>query len=148
MMSRFLSLAALAVLGGLLFWGGDALLMLIGGGWQAPYWIIAKSVTLPVLCGLTFWMLVWRFAPGRRITSWAVAMALGIWLSGPVYFLLFLTTAGGHPLSVGEALFHLLLFPLSTPLVALFNGSFGGLLLTTVLLALFATGWLGTGRRP
>lgn len=135
--------------GALLFWGADALVMTYRGTWSAAVWISAKSIALPVACGTAFWHLVKLFSCRDRLMTAAMAMATGIWVSGPFYFLLFHLSLGERPMSVGEMLFHIALFPLATLTVALFSGAIGGLLITTALLCVLGTGWLGIpGKGP
>ena len=135
--------------GALLFWGADALVMTYRGTWSAAVWISAKSIALPVACGTAFWQMVKLVSCRNRLMTAAMAMATGIWVSGPFYFLIFHLSLGERPMSMGEMLFHIALFPLATLTVALFSGSIGGLLITTVLLCLLGTGWLGMpGKGP
>ncbi|WP_306535304.1 hypothetical protein [Geobacter sp.] len=134
--------------GALLFWGADALVMTYRGTWSAAVWISAKSIALPVACGTAFWQMVKLFSCQSRLMTAAMAMATGIWVSGPFYFLLFHLSFGERHMSMGEMLFHILLFPLATLTVALFSGSIGGLVITSALLGLLGTGWLGVPGQP
>jgi len=134
---------AFPLAGALLFWGADALVMTYRGTWSAAVWISAKSIALPVACGTAFWQMVRFLSCQSRLMTAAMAMATGIWVSGPFYFLLFHLSLGERPISAGEMLFHIALFPLATLTVALFSGAIGGLLITTVLLCILGTGWLG-----
>ncbi|RNC67309.1 MAG: hypothetical protein ED859_15290 [Desulfuromonadales bacterium] len=131
------------LVGALLFWGADALVMAYKGMWPAAVWVTAKTIALPIACGTAFWQLVKASSSQGRLMSVAMAMLWGIWLSGPFYFLLFHLSFGGRPMTTGEMLFHIALFPLATLMVSLFNGSFGGLAITSALLGLLGTGWLG-----
>lgn len=135
------------VIGAILFWGIDALVMMYQSNWTTATWVSAKSVALPVACGTAFWQMVKLFSSQNRLMSSAMAMATGIWVSGPLYFLYFHLTFGGRPMSTGEMLFHIALFPIATLMVSLFNGSIGGLLITSALLGVLGTGWLGVPGR-
>lgn len=140
---------AFPLAGALLFWGADALVMTYRGTWSAAVWISAKSIALPLACGTAFWQMVKLFSCQSRLLTAAMAMATGIWVSGPFYFLLFHLSLGDRPMSAGEMLFHIALFPLATLTVALFSGAIGGLLITTALLCILGTGWLGVpGKGP
>ena len=136
------------LVGALLFWGADALVMAYGRSWPPPVWISAKTFPLPLACGTAFWHLVKAFSSQNRLMPIAMAMVAGIWLSGPLYFISFYLLSGARPMSAGEMLFSTILFPFATLMVSLYNGSFGGLMITCVLLGILGTGWLGVpGRR-
>ncbi|WP_298439546.1 hypothetical protein [Geobacter sp.] len=129
--------------GALVFWGEDLLVTHFEEGWSTTAWITAKTVALPVTCGTAFWHLVKATSSQQRLMSAAMAMVAGIWIGGPLYYILLRVTSEGTPMSAGEMFFHTILFPLSTPLMALYNGSFGGLLITSAALGVLGTGWLG-----
>ncbi|MBT0893107.1 hypothetical protein KI811_04635 [Geobacter hydrogenophilus] len=131
------------LMGAILFWGIDALVMAHHGTWSTTAWITAKSIALPVACGSAFWQMVKLFSCQDRLMGAAMAMATGIWVSGPLYYIYFHLSFGTRPMSTAEMLFHIALFPIATLMVSLFNGSIGGLLITSALLGILGTGWLG-----
>ncbi len=142
-MKRTFIWIAYPLLGAILFWGIDALVMTYWGTLSTAAWISAKSIALPVACGTAFWQMVKLFSCQDRLMGAAMAMVTGIWVSGPLYFIYFHLSFGTRPMSTGEMLFHIVLFPIATLLVSLFNGSIGGLLITTAILGVLGTGWLG-----
>ena len=64
-------------------------------------------------------------------------MLAGIWLLGPVYFLLVNRVYSTAAMSLGESLFHLALFPLTTILIATYSGALGALVVSSAVLCLF-----------
>lgn len=129
--------ATYLLMGGAVFWGADAAILLLGGVVPMRILIVGKTVILPAL-------LVMAARKGARlpagkcsILAKSYLMLAGIWLFGPVD--LVLTNLLVEKMHMGplEALFHVALFPVSTIVVALYSGALGGLIMTTVILCLF-----------
>lgn len=136
------------LLGALVFWGTDALVTRFATELSTAVWIIVKILLLPLSCGLTYWFFVKRTSSQALLMTSAMAMLLGIWFGGPLYYLLFYAKTMKTPMGMGEMVIYIAFFPLSTLLVSLFSGSFGGLMVTTASLMVLGTGWLGVPGAP
>ena len=136
------------LLGGLVFWGADALITRFATGFSTAVWITVKVLLLPLVCGFTYWFFVKKSSSQSLLMPAAMAMLLGIWFGGPLYYLLFYAKTMKTPMGVGEMVIYIAFFPLSTLLVSLFSGSFGGLMVTTASLMVLGTGWLGVPGSP
>jgi hypothetical protein len=124
------------LLGGISFWGADALLMPVGTLVPVRVWLIAKSILLPLSV-----VVVARSIAGKKTTACSPAaksylMLTGIWLTGPVYSLLVNRVYYKTIMGPGEAVFTVALFPLSTVVYATYSGALGGLVIASVFLAL------------
>lgn len=131
------------LLGGFVFWGADALVNPFTKELSAAVWIIVKVLLLPLACGSTFWFFVKWTSPREFLMPSALAMLLGIWLCGPLSYLLFYAKTFKTPMGAGEMAIYIVFFPLSTLLISLFSGSIGALMVTTAALLILGTGWLG-----
>ncbi|GFE56550.1 hypothetical protein [Geobacter sp. AOG1] len=136
------------LLGGLVFWGADALINPFARDISTAVWIIVKILLLPLACGFTFWFFVKKTSSQALLMTAAMAMLVGIWFGGPLYYLLFYANTMKTPMGVGEMVIYIVFFPLSTLLVSLFSGSFGGLMVATASLMVLGTGWLGVPGSP
>lgn len=128
---------AYLLLGGAVFWLTDAAFLPLSGIVPPRLWILAKTIFIPLAVFVTT-----RKITGLKRTNCSPAvrsflMLTGVWLLGPVYFLLVNGVYSNAPLSLGEALFHLALFPLTTIVIATYSGALGALLVSSAILCLF-----------
>ena len=63
-------------------------------------------------------------------------MLAGIWVLGPAYLLLVTLVYDNQRMSLGEAVFHVALFPLSTIVISTYSGALGGLIIASIFLCL------------
>jgi len=85
---------------------------------------------------VSIWLLRGWIVPPRRIAPW---MLLGIWMLGPFWLSVNATFDGGGFAREGGwlgVIISILLFPVITPLLAVYDGSILNLLMITLLLGL------------
>lgn len=133
---RLFRLAKYLLIGGGTFWGTDALFALASGILPTRLWIVAKTVTLPLAAYLTVRTMTRKAAPQRLPASVPYLMLAGIWIMGPVYSLIVNRVYTKVAMGLGESLFHVALFPLSTLVSATYSGALGGLIIVSVYLGL------------
>jgi len=122
--------------GGISFWGADALFTTAGGLVPQRIWLAAKSILLPLAVGLVFRWVRNRTPSPRSPAAIPYLMLAGIWLAGPVSSLLVNRSVHKLAPGVGEVLFTIALFPLSTVLFATYSGALGGLIIASAYLTL------------
>ena len=132
---------AYALLGGLVFWAPNIFVHWIIAYRFSGFVVIGLTVLLPLTTILFFQKFLWPSLPQQTRLSRAVFAVLGIWITGPS-MLTFSSSFCGGGLSQPDAwrffVFGTLLFPLFTLVMSAFDGTFFALLLTTVLLPVFA----------
>ena len=122
------------LIGGGAFWMTDALFLPVTLLVPARIWIIAKTALLPLVVIVTVRVMTRRASPKRLPASTPYLMLAGIWLTGPVYSLLLNRLYFKTVMSLGETLFHLALFPLTTIVIATYSGALGGLIVASLFL--------------
>ena len=132
---------AYALFGGLVFWVPNVAVHWVIAYRFSGFVVIGLTVLLPVTTILFFRTFLWpSLLPEHRLSQ-AVVAVLGIWITGPSMLTLSSSFCGGG-LSQPDAwkffVFGTLLFPLFTLVMSAFDGTFFALLLTTVLLPIFA----------
>jgi hypothetical protein len=101
------------------------------------YLVIVKTFLLPAALFVTV-RAVTRFTVQKRSTTAKSYLLLtGIWLLGPVNLILTTLLVDKKPMGLQEAIFNIVLFPLSTIMISLYSGALGGLIITTVILCLY-----------
>jgi hypothetical protein len=128
---------AYLLLGGAVFWLTDAAFFPLGGIVPPRLWIVAKTLFIPLAVFVTTRKII---GLKRRDCSPAVRsflMLTGVWVLGPVYFLLVNRATAASSMSLGEVLFHLALFPLTTIISATYSGALGALVVSSAILCLF-----------
>ncbi len=128
--------AQYVLLGGLVFWLANGAFMLLNGLVPFHVVIVAKTIFLPFLVFIIVRALAKRAGKCSTLVK-SYAMLAGVWFFGPVDLVLTQRFAERLTMDFKEVLFHLALFPLSTLIVALYSGALGGLIIATVVLALF-----------
>jgi hypothetical protein len=132
---------AYALIGGLVFWVPNVAVHWVIAYRFSGFVVIGLTVLLPVTTILFFRTFLWPSLFQERRLSQAVVAVLGIWITGPS-MLTFSSSFCGGGLSQPDAwkffVFGTLLFPLFTLVMSAFDGTFFALLLTTVLLPIFA----------
>ncbi len=122
------------LIGGGAFWGTDALFLPVTLLLPTRVWIFAKTILLPLVIVLVV-RTMRRSSPGKRLAPSALYLMLaGIWMMGPVYSLLLNRLYFRTVMSLGEICFHLVLFPLSTIVIATYSGGLGGLIIASIFL--------------
>jgi hypothetical protein len=130
-----------ALMGAFVFWAPNVLV----------HWIIAYrfsglvalglTVLLPAVTLLFFRAFLWPSLKQESRLSPALFAVLGIWIAGPA-MLTFSSSFCGGGLTQPDAwrffVFGTLLFPLFTLVMSAYDGTFFALLLTTLLLPIFA----------
>jgi hypothetical protein len=138
---RAIKALAYALLGGLVFWAPNVAVHWVIAYRFSGFVVIGLTVLLPVTTILFFHVFLWPSLLQERRLSQAVIVVLGIWITGPSMLTLSSSFCGGG-LSQPDAwkffVFGTLLFPLFTLVMSAFDGTFFALLLTTVLLPIFA----------
>jgi len=124
------------LLGGVVFWVLDACLMALSGVIPMVVLIIIKTIVIPAAMALIVRRQAGRPTLGVSLGARLFLMLAGIWLFGPVDLIVTSLLVTKTPIGFAEALFHIALFPLSTIIVALYSGTMGALVVTTVMLAL------------
>jgi hypothetical protein len=125
------------LLGGMVFWGADAGLMLLGGIVPMRILIVAKTILLPALIVLTVRTATKSATKRCSATARSYLLLAGIWLGGPVDLVFTNMLAGRPQMGLPEMLFQIALFPLSTIVMSLYGGALGGLVIATVILCLY-----------
>jgi hypothetical protein len=128
-------------IGGLIFWVPSVLVHWIRGTRFSGFDILGLSILLPTTTCLFFASHWWPWRkPGGRLSQGLFAL-LGIWLLGPLMLLISATfSGGGFSKPDGWQTFLLMTrsFPAFTFMMSTYDGTLGALLLTTVLLPIFA----------
>jgi hypothetical protein len=127
-----------AALGGGTFWAPSIILHAIkGSDYLLSHWsvlgLVQSSITLAMFLAMRFFERRLSTA-GRKC---ALCMLLGIWLLGPLCMSISSTFDGGGFAENGTWLsvaIATVLFPLLTPWMSLYDGSFVGLLVSSLLL--------------
>jgi hypothetical protein len=125
------------LLGGAVFWLTDAAFLPLSGIIPPRLWIVAKTVLIPPAVFVVVRKVAGLKRSGYSPTVRSFLMLAGIWLLGPVYFLLINSATSTTAMSPGEALFHLALFPLTTIVFATYSGALGALVVSSAILCLF-----------
>ena len=133
---RTLRLALYVLTGGGVFWLTDALFALAGGMLSTRLWVVAKTVILPLAVYLAVRTMTRLALPQRLPASGPFLMLTGIWLMGPLYSLIINRLYIKAAMGLGETLFHMALFPLSTLIIATYSGALGGLIIVSVYLVI------------
>ncbi len=116
------------------FWGTDALFLPFTFLVPPWVWIVAKTVLLPLSVAVTHRAMKRRALPQRLAPASAYLMLAGIWITGPIYALLVGRVYFKTATSPGEALFHIVLFPLTTIVISTYSGALGGLIIASIVL--------------
>lgn len=125
------------LLGGISFWGADALLMPIGVLVPIRVWLIAKTILLPLSVGIAVRSITGKKTPACSLAAKCYLMLTGIWLMCPIYSLLVDRIYYKTGMGLGEAVFNIVLFPLSTVVFSTYSGALGGLVIASVFLVLY-----------
>ncbi|HLO26465.1 MAG TPA: hypothetical protein VK187_10135 [Geobacteraceae bacterium] len=125
---------AIYILIGGAFWVTDALFLPFNVLIPTKLWIVAKTVLLPLVIIVTVRAMSRRASPKRLPASCPYLMLAGIWMAGPVYSLLLNRLYFKTAMGLGETLFHLTLFPLTTIVIATYSGALGGLIVASLFL--------------
>ena len=148
-LSRAYKALAYALLGGLVFWTPNVLVHWIIAYRFSGFVVIALTVLLPLTTILFFRKFLWPSLLQETRLSQAVFAVLGIWITGPS-MLTFSSSFCGGGLTQPDAwrffVFGTALFPLFTLVMSAFDGTFFALLVTTVLLPVFANSRLYKAR--
>ena len=129
------------LLGGIVFWTPNVAVHWIRGYRFTVYDAMGLALLLPTITFL-FFRLLWS-AVGKqsdRLSS-ALFAVLGIWIAGPSMLTFSETFCGGGLSQPGAwhfFVFGTLLFPLFTLILSTYDGALFAVLLTTVLLPVFA----------
>ena len=124
------------LIGGAAFWLTDAGFMLLSGIVPTRLWIIAKTILLPLVIVITARAITRKKLHACSPASRAYLMLAGIWVLGPVYLLFVTLVYDNLRMSLGEAVFHVALFPLSTIVISTYSGALGGLIIASIFLCL------------
>jgi hypothetical protein len=133
-------------LGGVIFWGLDALLDLLFHFTSTRLVIGLKTVTLPLVLLVVYLFLV-KLRTARSVHG--LLMLLGIWVGGPIYMVLkfpFQPTENIELIPMKAIAWTFLIFPFSTFSFSTYSGALGGLIISTVALLLVTA--LVRRRRP
>jgi hypothetical protein len=125
------------LLGGICFWGSDALFMAAGGLVPLRVWLVAKSILLPAAVVTAVLAISRSNSPGCSPPLRCWLMLAGIWILGPAYSLLVNRAYYARGVELGEILFTIALFPLSTIVYATYSGALGGLAIASVFLVIY-----------
>lgn len=143
--SKFGAMALAASIGSLVFWMPMLLARLAFGAYWGPLLIVFPLTFITPLFAcfiLELFSEQWKLS---RLV-FAAGMLFGIWATGPFWITLANTSTAGEGFHMAGAWSFVALmtaaFPLSTIPLATYHGSLGALLLTTMVLPLFAfTRW-------
>jgi hypothetical protein len=142
MASKRLALfARAALIGSLSFWLPILIArVLFGADWGVLRTVLLFTFLLPVLCCLVLEAFTEKWRQSRP--GFAMAMLLGIWISGPFWMMLANTQAPGEGFHAAGAWPSLGLmtaaFPAATFMMSTYEGSLSALLLTTFALLVFS----------
>jgi hypothetical protein len=115
----------------------------VGKSWPSPrIWFVTISMPVVALAGAVL-SAVW--AANYRVRRWVfVGVLMGLWVTGPIAMCLSERLEGvlctGNKWDLGLLL--VLLFPISTPYMSIYHGTFFGLLGATVVLILYGVFYL------
>ncbi len=130
----------LTLLRGLLCWSPSLLVHWLRGQAFSGRDAGLLTLLLPLAAVLAV-TLARRAVPSARLREVSpLLVLLGLWLLGPVAMLGSATVDGGgfaQPVSWGALAFVIAAFPLTTPMLATYDGSLGGLALASLLLVWF-----------
>jgi hypothetical protein len=128
------------LLGGLLCWAPSLVVHWLRGQDFSGRDAGLLTLLLPLAAVLAV-TLARRAVPSSRLCAVSpLLVLLGLWLLGPVAMLGSATLDGGgfaQPVSWGALAFVIVAFPLTTPMLATYDGSLGGLALASLLLVWF-----------
>ena len=152
MAHRFISKtdALTAPIGSVVFWLPSTILhVLRGSDFSFLHWKLLACVqaVLTVTTVVAIWLSRREVAALRRIALWTL---LGIWALGPLWLSVNATFTGGGFAKAGGwlgVIVALVFFPVTTPLLSVYDGSIFNLLITTLLLALACLDFRAIGRR-
>lgn len=130
-----------ALLGALVFWTPNILVHWMIAYRFSGFVVIGLTILLPATTILFFRSFSWPSLRQENRLSLGLFAVLGIWIAGPS-MLTFSSSFCGGGLSQPDAwrffVFGTLLFPLFTLVMSAYDGTFFALLLTTLLLPIFA----------
>jgi hypothetical protein len=130
----------LTLLGGLLCWSPSLALNWLRGRELSARDVGVLTLLLPAAALLAV-ALARRVATSSRLRAVSpLLVLLGLWLLGPVAMLGSATASGGgfaQPVNWGAVVLTTGSFPLTTPMMATYDGSLGGLALASLLLVGF-----------
>jgi hypothetical protein len=112
--------------------------MAAGGLIPLRVWLVAKSILLPAAVVIAVRAISRRRSPVCPLPLKCGLMLAGIWILGPAYSLLVNRAYYARGLELGEILFTIALFPLSTIMFATYSGALGGLVIASAFLVLYA----------
>jgi hypothetical protein len=144
----FLRLMLAFAAGAFSFWLPVVLARLVFGELGILLTVTLLTLVLPViLCLALDFLAQWWTMPRPKLV---LAMITGIWLTGPFFMMLSLTFTRGEgfhaPGAWSSVGLETALFPLSTFMMATYEGSLLAVLLTTLALTVFAFTSLSFGR--
>lgn len=129
--------------GSLIFWSPMLMCrILFGAEWGPVLMIFPLTVLVPILACLALEAFTerWKWPRG----GFAGAMIFGIWASGPLWITLINTASAGEGFHMPGAWSFVAVmtatFPLTTIMMATYQGSLGALYLTTIALLVFSLG--------
>lgn len=140
-LARTFNAAIQILLGGIVFWTPNIAVHWIRGYRFSNFDVIGLTILLPATTYFFFRFVLWplRKESGRFSEAWFAV--LGIWIAGPSMLTLSASFCGGGLSQPGAWHFFVigtLLFPVFTLMMSTFDGTVFALLLTSLLLPLFA----------
>ncbi len=127
-------------LGAGVYWGTDIAIQWSLQG--TKIWIFLLTFFVPVVVLTTYILIRRKPTHAKHPFGLPLFMLFGIWMFGPLAIAIGVIPHGGTFLESGhfqDFLYIWVIFPATTFMMATYSGSLGGLLLTSVLLIIFAT---------